>query len=70
MLFLAINVIPGSAAQSALGIDATPQAIARFEATRGLDRPLPVQYLEWLSKVFHGDFGASFQAALRWGPSC
>lgn len=68
VLFLAINVIPGSAAQSALGIDATPQAIARFEATRGLDRPLPVQYLEWLSKVFHGDFGASFQSGVPVGP--
>lgn len=68
VLFLAINVIPGSAAQSALGIDATPQAIARFEATRGLDRPLPVQYLEWLKKVFQGDFGASFQSGVPVGP--
>lgn len=68
VLFLAINVIPGSAAQSALGIDATPQAIARFEATRGLDRPLPVQYLDWLAKVAGGDFGTSFQSGVPVGP--
>lgn len=61
VLFLAINVVPGSAAQSALGINATPQAIARFEATRGLDRPLHVQYVEWLGKALQGDLGESFQ---------
>lgn len=68
VLFVAINVIPGSAARSALGIDATPQAIARFEATRGLDRPLVVQYFDWLGKTLHGDFGVSFQSAVPVGP--
>ena len=48
VLFIAINVVPGSAARSALGIDATPQAIARFEAENGLDRPLYLQYGDWL----------------------
>ena len=62
VLFIAINVVPGSAARSALGIDATPQAIARFEAENGLDRPLHVQYGEWLGKALHGDFGTSFQS--------
>lgn len=27
-----------------------------------------MQYLEWLSKVFHGDFGASFQSGVPVGP--
>ena len=51
ILFVAINVLPGSAASSALGIDATPQAIARFEAQHGLDRPLVVQYADWLGRT-------------------
>lgn len=68
VLFVAISVIPGSAAQSALGLEATPQAIARFEATRGLDRPLSVQYFDWLSKSLTGDFGTSFQSAVPVGP--
>src|SRR5918999_1364949 len=54
ILFIAINVVPGSAAKAALGIDATPQAIARFEAQHGLDRPLHEQYLAWLGKVLPG----------------
>ncbi len=67
LLFLAINVLPGSAARSALGIDATPQAIARFEAERGLDRPLLVQYADWARGVLAGDFGRSFQSGVDVG---
>jgi peptide/nickel transport system permease protein len=68
VLFIAINVVPGSAAKAALGIDATPQAIARFEAQHGLDRPLHVQYFEWLGKALAGDFGKSFQNHVPVGP--
>lgn len=68
VLFVAINVLPGSAARAALGIDATAQAIARFEAMAGLDRPLYVQYIDWLGKALHGDFGKSFQNHVPVGP--
>lgn len=68
ILFIAINVVPGSAARSALGVDATPQAIMRFEALNGLDRPLHVQYFEWLGKAVKGDFGRSFQNRVDVGP--
>jgi peptide/nickel transport system permease protein len=68
VLFIAINIVPGSAARSALGVDATPQAIMRFEALNGLNRPLHVQYLEWLGKAVTGDFGLSFQNRVAVGP--
>ena len=68
VLFLAINVIPGGAAQASLGIRATPQAIARFNREHGLDRPLPEQYVAWLGKVLQGDFGKSFQSGTPVGP--
>jgi peptide/nickel transport system permease protein len=68
VLFVAINVVPGSAARSALGIDATPQAIARFETENGLDRPLYAQYAGWLAGVLRGDFGTSFQNHVPVGP--
>jgi peptide/nickel transport system permease protein len=68
ILFVAINIVPGSAARSALGVDATPQAIMRFEAQNGLDRPLYVQYAEWLGKAVTGDFGRSFQNRVAVGP--
>ena len=68
VLFLTINVLPGSAAKAALGIGATPQSIARFEAQHGLDRPLIVQYLEWLGSILQGDFEVSFQNRVAVGP--
>lgn len=68
LLFITINVLPGSAAQAALGIDATPQAIARFQAAHGLDRPLVVQYFDWLGNTLTGDFGKSFQNGVAVGP--
>ena len=68
VLFITVNVVPGSAAKAALGIDATAQAIARFEHEQGLDRPLHVQYLDWLGKGLRGDFGTSFQNHLAVGP--
>ncbi len=68
VLFIAINVVPGSAAKAALGIDATAQAIARFEHQHGLDRPLHVQYLSWLQAALSGDFGNSFQNHVPVGP--
>lgn len=68
ILFVAVNVVPGSAARSALGIQATPQALKRFEHQHGLDRPLVVQYVEWAGKAVRGDFGTSFQNAVSVGP--
>jgi peptide/nickel transport system permease protein len=68
ILFVAISVVPGSAARSALGIDATPQALARFEALHGLDRPLLLQYADWMGRTFTGDFGKSFQNGVDVGP--
>lgn len=67
-IFIVVNVVPGSAARAALGITATPQAIARFENELGLDRPIMVQYLDWLSRVVTGDFGTSFQGRVPVGP--
>jgi peptide/nickel transport system permease protein len=68
VLFIAINVVPGSAARAALGIDATAQAIARFEHQHGLNRPLHEQYAGWLIGVLRGDFGKSFQNHVPVGP--
>lgn len=68
VLFITVNVVPGSAARAALGIDATAQAIARWEHEQGLDRPLYVQYLDWLGDALRGDFGTSFQNHVPVGP--
>ncbi len=59
LVFLMVHAIPGSAATLILDAGATPEAIAELEAEMGLDDPLVVQYVRWLSGAVRGDFGES-----------
>jgi len=43
-----------------LGESATPEAAAALSAELGLDRPVPVQYWDWLTSALAGDLGTSF----------
>ena len=58
--FTLINVIPGDPATTMLGGFATEQARETLRHALGLDRPLPVQYWYWVSRVIHLDFGLSY----------
>ena len=50
----------GNLAINLAGPDASAESIARIEHQLGLDRPLPVQFLDWANRALHGDFGESF----------
>jgi peptide/nickel transport system permease protein len=58
-VFLLVRLIPGDPALVMLGEGADPAAIAAIHAKLGLDQPLPVQFVAWLGRVFHGDLGNS-----------
>jgi peptide/nickel transport system permease protein len=58
-VFAVTTLLPGSAANIVLGTEATDQAIAEVEQNLGLDRPLHVQYIDFVVGVFTGDFGQS-----------
>ena len=60
LAFALIRLIPGDPATVLLGMEATPQAIAELRARMGLDRPLPIQFVLWLSRVLEGELGRSF----------
>ncbi len=59
LIFLVTAALPGDIAQVLLGTDATPERVAELRREFGLDRPLPVRYLEWLGGVLTGNFGVS-----------
>jgi peptide/nickel transport system permease protein len=59
LIFLATNALPGNVAQVVLGKNATPARLAEYEKKLGLDKPILVQYGNWLSGLVHGDFGQS-----------
>ncbi len=61
ILFLFLRMLPGGGpAEAILGQHATPQLVAQITASEGLDKPLYVQYVNYVSRLLHGDFGASF----------
>jgi peptide/nickel transport system permease protein len=58
-VFLAMKAAPGDPALSALGEQASPDAVAAFRTLHGLDQPLIVQFWHWLWAASVGDFGKS-----------
>ena len=60
LLFFAVSGLLGSPAGMLLGQEASPEAIAELNARYGFDRPIHVQYLDWLGSALTGDFGRSF----------
>jgi peptide/nickel transport system permease protein len=63
LVFGLVHLIPGDVAQILLGTQATDQQIETLRRGFGLDRPLPVQYLDWVSHVVQGDFGVSLRTS-------
>jgi peptide/nickel transport system permease protein len=56
-VFVLMRVIPGDPVSAALGGRLNPEALAQRRAAAGYDRPLLVQYLEYLGNVVRGDLG-------------
>lgn len=54
--------ITGNPLDVLLPIEATAEDFARMEKVWGLDKPLPLQYLQYMNNVVHGNFGES----LKW----
>jgi len=60
-----VHVIPGDPALVMLGGEGTPQQVTELRKQLGLDRPLPIRYWEWLSRVARGDLGESLYNRTR-----
>ena len=59
LIFFTLRVLPGDIAQLIGGVNSSPEQIAAIRSQLGLDRPLAVQYLEWIGGVLRGDLGTS-----------
>ena len=59
VVFAALEVLPGDAAQILLGTQATEETLAAMREQLGLDRPAPLRYLEWIGGFLVGDLGTS-----------
>lgn len=59
LVFFVMRMASGDPAVAILGASATQEALERLRAEMGLDRPLLVQYGEFLLNAVRGDFGRS-----------
>ncbi|WP_055477068.1 ABC transporter permease [Gordonia sp. HS-NH1] len=60
LAFLAIHLAPGDPVTAVMGESSNPDLRAQVEQEWGLDRPLAVQYVDYLGDVLHGDLGYSY----------
>ena len=59
LIFMLLRAVPGDPARIALGVTASEEDVAKLAAQLGTDRPLVVQYLDWMRGLLTGDFGVS-----------
>jgi peptide/nickel transport system permease protein len=59
LIFFWIRALPGNPASALLGERATPKLVKEYKARYGLDRPIPVQYWDYLKLTVQGDLGTS-----------
>ena len=61
LVFVVIRVLPGDPALVIMGTEGSPEAVARLREAMGLNRPILVQYADWLWRALSGDLGVSIQ---------
>lgn len=59
IIFLAVSMLPGDAAQAMLGQAATEETVEALRKRMGLDQPPYIRYFTWLGGILQGDFGTS-----------
>jgi len=68
LVFAFMAVLPGDPARVALGVNASDEAVAQLREQFGLDRPLVVQYLDWLGGLLTFRLGNSYVSGAAIGP--
>src|SRR5216683_3297881 len=63
LIFLMVRLMPADIVDALVGVDPTitPEAKAALRHSFGLDDPIPVQYLRWVSEALQGNLGQSFR---------
>ena len=59
LIFLLIQLLPGDAARTAAGRNASAEQVAAVRERLGFDEPLIVQYVLYLGRLLRGDLGRS-----------
>lgn len=60
VVFFLLHILPGDPAREMLGEHALPSQVDALRHYLGLDKPLYVQYVDFMTNMFHGNLGSSF----------
>ena len=64
IVFFVIQFAPGDPAMQALGSGASPEKIQAVRHSYGLDKPMVIQYLDYLGAIINGSFGKSWRSGI------
>lgn len=67
LVFILMRLAPGDPVRTMLGMEVSQAEIDQVREAYGLNQPLPIQYLGWLSRAVRGDFGISIVTKQRVG---
>jgi peptide/nickel transport system permease protein len=68
LVFAITQALPADAAQTLLGENASPEALAAVRARLGLDHPIWLQFAHWVARAATGNFGVSMRTGLPVAP--
>ena len=69
VVFMIIHMVPGDPVRIMLGLQADQAKVEEIRRMMGFNRPLIVQYGDWLWSALHGDLGESFITGASVGPA-
>ena len=63
LVFLMLRLVPGTVVEQMIGADAvvSKEMVEQLRRFFGLDQPWYTQYLAWIGRLAHGDFGTSWR---------
>jgi ABC-type dipeptide/oligopeptide/nickel transport system permease component len=64
LVFLSLRLVPGDPAIAIAGELATPELVEQVRRDLGLDQPLLIQYVTYMSRVLQGNMGNSVRSRL------
>jgi peptide/nickel transport system permease protein len=64
VVFVGVRALPGDPAVAMSAESASPRALEAIRVQYGLDKPMPVQYVNWIGHALRGDLGHSPKTGL------